>query len=231
IDETDRSGSDRNDPAVSHAKRVQPRRAEDVRLAQADHLPSFVVASHLHVKGIGSNDASTIEEVSSAEGIFRADNLISLHSKEVLVGRKRIAKKKRSRIAANRAIRNRIKLQIRHDRRRDSDVSSDQNALARAWRWHGAAYVGSLQLPKTFIISGDETVILDDGAAAGRAKLVAPKLGDLIRLIEFVAGIESAISQEFIGRAMPFVAAAARDRIHHTSGSLANISAGIRSDH
>jgi len=75
-------------------------------------------------------------------------------------------------------------------------------------------------LSEAFVIREEKCFVFDDGTANGSAENVAFEMRD-VAVIEEVASVESAVAQEFVGRAVKLVGAVRSDDIDLSAGTLA----------
>src|SRR5690349_7612249 len=104
-------------------------------------------------------------------------------------------------ISGDRSIRRRVELQERQDLRIDIHLTADQLTRASIGRRHHVN-IGDIQrLSQTLIVAENKSRVLTDRASRAASELVALKWRNP-RAVEVIPGVEGAVPNELVCRAM-----------------------------
>src|SRR4029077_14154753 len=92
---------------------------------------------------------------------------------------------------------------------------------------HGAGVGNALPAAKTFVVSKEENLVLDDRPTEGDSVLILPQFA-LLAALEVIGGIQLVVAEELPGTSMELVRPRLDGGVQHSSTRPAELSTEIR---
>src|SRR5439155_1463148 len=208
---------------------------KNMGVRQAEKLGFFRVGNQA-VRILSRPDiVSVVDGIGGVERVFIRDNAVDLHDSEVFVHRIRsgvigightgtdigpVRLRPQGEVWKDRGIKVRNRL--------IDSVGVRQQALPRPQVWDNGNFRQVPHLTKTFIVSKNEGLVLLDGATGRSTKLISPERGDArVRrpnlTVKEVPGIEGAVAQKLVPRAVEGIGAGLRHDADLSPGTVAEL--------